>query len=94
MTDKIIRLGNIYGEDKGTGFAGNVWDINGLAPTINTAQGGNRQPMILEAIPCAMRGRYTGINGQVEQNLEIHNDGISNCIISVEKDSLVIERYE
>ena len=43
---KCVRIGNIYGEDKGTGYAGNVWDDNGLAPTINTMNGGNRQPMI------------------------------------------------
>ena len=43
---KCVRLGNIYGEDKGTGYAGNVWDDNGLCPTINTMAGGNRQPMI------------------------------------------------
>ena len=43
---KCVRIGNIYGEDKGTGYAGNVWDDNGLSPTINTMNGGNRQPMI------------------------------------------------
>ena len=34
------RLGNIYGEDKGTGFAGNVWDVNAMCPTLTTMQGG------------------------------------------------------
>lgn len=42
------RLGNIYGDDRGTGFAGNVWDSDGLAPTITTQQGGNREPMIVD----------------------------------------------
>lgn len=41
-------LGNIYGEKTGTGYAGNVWDKNGLAPTLMTMQGGNRQPCIVE----------------------------------------------
>lgn len=41
------RLFNIYGENKGTGFAGNVWDTNAISPTITTAQGGNRQPLII-----------------------------------------------
>lgn len=41
-------LGNIYGEHCGTGYVGNVWDSNGLAPTLMTMQGGNRQPMVLE----------------------------------------------
>lgn len=36
----IERLGNIYGEDKGTGYAGNVWDTDYCCPTINTCDGG------------------------------------------------------
>ena len=43
-----VRLGNIYGEEKGTSFAGNVWDKEAVSPTLTTMQGGNRQPMILE----------------------------------------------
>jgi len=42
------RLFNIYGEDRGTGYAGNVWDNNGLSPTLQTMQGGNRQPLIID----------------------------------------------
>ena len=34
-----IRLFNIYGENRGTGFAGNVWDTEGVAPTITTMGG-------------------------------------------------------
>lgn len=45
---EVNRLGNIYGEDKGTGFAGNVWDDKGLCPTITTMQGGGREPMIID----------------------------------------------
>ncbi len=45
---EINRLGNIYGEDKGTGYAGNVWDKEGLCPTLTTMGGGNREPMIVE----------------------------------------------
>lgn len=41
------RLFNIYGEDRGTGYAGNVWDVNGLAPTLTTMGGGNREPMVV-----------------------------------------------
>lgn len=42
-----VRLGNIYGENCGTGFAGNVWDKEAISPTLMTMQGGNRQPMIV-----------------------------------------------
>ena len=63
-----IRLGNIYGENKGTSFAGNVWDKEAISPTLTNMQGGNRQPMIVDKInyqgkdielPCigASRGR-------------------------------------
>lgn len=44
---KTKRLFNIYGEDRGTGFAGNVWDINGISPALTTCGGGNREPLIV-----------------------------------------------
>ena len=34
------RIGNIFGEDRGTGFAGNVWDKDSIAPTVTTCGGG------------------------------------------------------
>lgn len=43
------RLFNIYGDQFGTGYAGNVWDTDYIAPAIMTMQGGNRQPMIMES---------------------------------------------
>ena len=49
MNEEITlkRWGNIYG-DFGTGFAGNVWDSDGLCPTIKCESGGgNRVQMIL-----------------------------------------------
>lgn len=45
---KIKRVFNIYGREKSTGFAGNVYDVDGIAPTINTCGGGNREPLIIE----------------------------------------------
>lgn len=47
---KLTRIGNLYGDDRGTGFAGNVWDAEGLAPAITTMGGGNRQPIIIELV--------------------------------------------
>ena len=29
-------------------FAGNVWDVRGIAPALTTNGGGNREPMIME----------------------------------------------
>ena len=41
-----VRLGNIYGEKFGTGYAGSVWDKECISPTLMTMQGGNRQPLV------------------------------------------------
>ena len=47
MSDNIKRLGNIYGRTGGS-FSGNVYGINGIAPTITcVGGGGNRMPLIL-----------------------------------------------
>lgn len=98
-TDVPIRLTNIYDEKFGTGYAGNVWDINGISPTLQTAQGGNRQPLVVEVEPfiVASRGRNpdnpsdrtTGIH--TEQTLEPNFSGTTNCITSVQKDNWVCE---
>ena len=44
------RIGNIYGDNRGTGFAGNVWDKEFISPTITTCGGGQREPIIMEII--------------------------------------------
>ena len=45
---KIDKAGNIYGFTGGS-FAGMVYFKDGLCPAINTAGGGNREPMIVVA---------------------------------------------
>lgn len=44
-----IRIGNVYGSQFGTGYAGNVWSKNGICPALMTMQGGGREPMIIES---------------------------------------------
>lgn len=92
-----IRIGNIYGATGGN-FAGNVYDKNGIAPTINTCGGGGREPMIIEQQIVAMRGRdktnpgYRGkANENFEQVLEPNSEGIANTITTVQKDNMVLE---
>jgi len=51
-----VRIGNIYGEQFGTGYAGNVWSKEAICPTLTTAQGGNRQPMVVDKVVCEQRG--------------------------------------
>ena len=46
MTDRTIRIGNLYGFTGGS-FAGMIYSPEGLCPTINTAGGGQREPMIV-----------------------------------------------
>ena len=71
---------------------GRVYSPNGLSPTLNTMQGGNKQPMIV-----ASRGRNPGNpsdrtpGNYVEQRLEVNSQGICNTITSVQKDNLVLE---
>ena len=54
--------------------AGSVWDKNLIAPTIDTMQGGGREPMIIENIPCATsrvnKGEFTS-----SQDLKLINVG-------------------
>jgi hypothetical protein len=35
-------LGNVYGSQFGTGYAGNVWDKDYYCPTLRTMQGGGK----------------------------------------------------
>ena len=42
-----VRLGNIFGFTGGN-YAGNVYDQNYMCPTLNTMQGGYKQPMIID----------------------------------------------
>lgn len=48
--NKPVRMGNVYGEQFGTGYAGNVWDKDGVSPALMTMQGGGRQPHIVTAL--------------------------------------------
>lgn len=42
------RIGGIFDDEKGKHQAGSIWDKEGLAPTLDTMQGGYRQPMITD----------------------------------------------
>lgn len=91
------RLGNLYGDDRGTGFAGNVWDKNYISPSLTTMQGGMREPMIVDKQIVAMCGRNPDnpsdrtAGSQTEQRLEMNMQDTSNCLTSVQKDNLVLE---
>lgn len=86
------RLGNIYSFDGGN-YAGNVYDKECISPTLKTMQGGNSQPMVV-----AMRGRNPDnpsdrtTGSPTEQRLEANTQGTSNCLTSVQKDNMVLEK--
>lgn len=54
LEPKIKRLGNLYSKNAGGSWGGNVYDTNFLSPVIQTSQGGNRMPLILEKDSVAM----------------------------------------
>ncbi len=99
---KIKRLGNLYDENAGGARAGNVYDQDGLSPTLQTSQGGNRQPLIVignQELPAiaASRGRNPENSGDrtfgcpTEQRLELNTQGLSNTLTLVQKDNYVVE---
>lgn len=93
----VNKLGNIFGHTGGN-FAGNVYDKEGLAPTIQAhVGGGHSQPMIVDTQICAMRGRNPdnpsdrSKGTDLEQRLELNQDETANTLTTVQKDNLVME---
>ena len=82
-----VRLFGIFDKDGKRHQAGSVWDKNKISPTLDSMQGGYRQPIIV-----ASRGRYN-INGEIKQNLEPRLDNITNSITSVQKDNYLIKNF-
>lgn len=46
--NQVIRLFGLFDSKGKTHQAGSVYDKQGLCPTLDTATGGHRQPLILE----------------------------------------------
>lgn len=93
MVTEPIRLGNIYGEQHGTGHAGNVWDKNAIAPALMTMQGGNPQPLIVDNPKVVKVGNVNpsgkGQNGQV-----VDSEGIARTITQEKGEGQKILVYE
>lgn len=45
---QVLHIGNINGKCSHGGFADDIFNPKGVSPTLNTMQGGNRQPYIVE----------------------------------------------
>ena len=74
-----------------------VYSPDGKSPTVNTCQGGNREPKVVTG--GALRARSKDKDGKhvgwketkPEQMLELRKDNKSNAVSSVSKDSLVVK---
>jgi DNA (cytosine-5)-methyltransferase 1 len=77
--------GNLIQLNNPTHSNDRVYGTGGVSPTLNTMQGGNRQPFVL-----AERGRYND-EGKTEQRMEPRYDGVSNTLTSVEKDNRLFD---
>lgn len=80
----VCRLGNIYGKNRGTGFAGNVWDKDCISPTITTCQGGGREPHICEVMKVKRVGFIDNGTGQHQSNTVYGTDGVSPGITTID----------
>lgn len=92
---QMIKVANV--NPSGNGMNGNVFSTEGKCPTLTTNKGEG-----IKITGGAQRGRYL-INGKradtsvgsmaglTEQRIEIRDDGKSNCLTTVQKDSLLVQ---
>ena len=68
---KPERIGGIFDTEKSTHQAGSIWDKEKISPTIDTAQGGYRQPLVF--VPEATKKGYAEAVDGDSINLEQPN---------------------
>lgn len=71
-----IRLGGLYDSEEGKHQAGAIWDKDAISPTLDTMQGGNRQPFIVDEIKVV--GNYMPSNHDASRVVDI--DGIAPTV--------------
>lgn len=98
---KILEAKQLGFMDNGTGKhqSNTVYDENALCPNITTVEGGGTQQIkVCESQIVAMRGRNPDnpsdrtAGSPTEQRLEANTQGTSNCLTSVQKDNLLLEK--
>ena len=96
---EVIQIGNIAEEKNFKNpQTGRIYDVRGCSPTLSTMQGGNQEPKILESQIVTMRGRNPdnpsdrAVGSPTEHRLEANTQGTSNCLTSVQKDNLLLEK--
>ena len=60
---EIVRLGGLWDDEK-KHQAGSVWDKHHVSPTIDSMQGGGREPMIIDVINAMPDGTCRTIKSQ------------------------------
>lgn len=71
-----IRLGGLYDDEDGRHQAGAIWDKDSISPTLDTMQGGNRQPFIVDEIKVV--GNYMPSGHDASRVVDI--DGIAPTV--------------
>jgi site-specific DNA-cytosine methylase len=98
---KILEVKQLGFMDSGTGKhqSNTVYDENALCPNITTVEGGGTQQIkVCESQIVAMRGKNPDnpsdrtVGSPTEQRLEVNMQGTSNCLTSVQKDNLLLEK--
>ena len=73
------RLGGMFDEENSKHQAGSVWDTDGLAPTLDTMQGGHRQPCIVEDTNTInVVGNYMPSNHDASRVVD--TNGVAPCV--------------
>lgn len=83
--EKILeskRIGGLFDDEKGKHQAGSIWDTDHLSPTLDTMQGGYRQPCIMEPkmtyIEKALKETIEKNNGKLGEGLDLYNRRVIN----------------
>ena len=96
--DGLIRVGtaNLKGHDS----IKRVYSADGKSPTLTTMQGGHREPKISMGRVVNRRLDENGVRKDNQMDLpfttkvEVREDDVSNCLTTVEKDNVVVNRDE
>ena len=71
-----VRLGGLYDSEDGRHQAGAIWDKDAISPTLDTMQGGNRQPYIVDEIKVV--GNYMPSGHDASRVVDV--DGIAPTV--------------
>ena len=96
--DGLIRVGtaNLKGHDS----IKRAYSADGKSPTLTTMQGGHREPKISMGRVVNRRLDENGVRKDNQMDLpfttkvEVREDDVSNCLTTVEKDNVVVNRDE